>query len=621
MRMTRPKAYRLAIGLILLALVGLRLSLRGPRVARADDPRPFAQKFPSPIALALSTDGSRLLVANQGTDSVSLVDPAAGKVLATATTGERPASVAFSKDGRRGVVSHWFGYDVAILEIGPDSLKVASRVEVGPEPRGVAISPDGKTAFVAVGVFNEIVRIDLESAKVVGRLAVGREPRGLAISPDGLTLVAANARSRDLSLIDVAKWSVTRNVAIDADNLRQLAFGPDGKTIYAANMRNRRFPTTRNNIDVGWVLGQRLTKTAIDDSSGDYATITLDPEGKAAADAYGAAISGDGEFVAVSSAGTHEIFLFREGRRPLPWRVNGSRDLIAPELLGKDGRFRRVAVGGRPTELVFAPNSKTLYAANFLGDSIDVIDAESASLVKTIKLGGPGELTAARRGETLFHDATKSFNQWYSCNTCHADGHTSGIDFDTMNDGWHDFSLSHKRSRKKAPTLRGVARTGPWTWHGWQTSLDDSIVESFTKSMQGPRPKPEDVDTLKAYLGTLDFPRNPYLEKDGSLSESAKRGKLVFRSAKAACNTCHGGPEFTDGKIHTVGLEERGDVYQGYNPPSLKGVYDKDPFLHDGRAKTLRDALTTGHDPESVTGLGSLSEAELEDLIAYVKTL
>jgi hypothetical protein len=77
----------------------------------------------------------------------------------------------------------------------------------------------------------------------------------------------------------------------------------------------------------------------------------------------------------------------------------------------------------------------------------------------------------------------------------------------------------------------------------------------------------------------------------------------------------------TDGKVHDVGLQEPGAVYRGYNPPSLMGVYDKDPYLHDGRAPTLRDALTGDHDPDVVTGLGALSPGELDDLIAYLKSL
>jgi cytochrome c peroxidase len=252
---------------------------------------------------------------------------------------------------------------------------------------------------------------------------------------------------------------------------------------------------------------------------------------------------------------------------------------------------------------------------------VQIVDAESAKLLKSIPLGGPKTLSLVRRGEVLFHDADRSHNQWYSCNTCHNDGHTNGLDFDTLNDGRQDLSTAHLRSRKKVPSLRRVTRTRPWTWHGWQTSLDDSMVESFTKSMQGTKPKAEDVKALLAYLDTLDYPKNPFRTADGGLTPAAQRGQDVFRSAKAACNTCHGGTELTDGKIHEVGLEERDDAYRGYNPPSLRGVYDKDPYLHDGRSKTLRDALTGPHSAENVTGLGDLSSQELDDLIAYLKSL
>jgi cytochrome c peroxidase len=314
--------------------------------------------------------------------------------------------------------------------------------------------------------------------------------------------------------------------------------------------------------------------------------------------------------------------IFRADRKRLPWRAESSRDLISPELIRDDSRFRRVLLGGRPTELAFAADGKTLYVANYLADAIQVVDAEAARLVGTIPLGGPKSLSLARRGEILFHDAARSFNQWYSCNTCHSDGHTNGLDFDTLNDGRQDLSTFHLRSRKKVPTLRRVTHTQPWTWHGWQTSLEDAMVESFTKSMQGPKPAPQDVQALVAYLETLDYPKNPFRQPDGSLSPAARRGHDLYRSAKARCNSCHSGPELTDGKIHIVGLEEPDDAYRGYNPPSLRGVYDKDPYLHDGRSQTLRDALKGPHNPESLTDLGEdLTDPELDDLIAYLKTL
>jgi YVTN family beta-propeller protein len=574
----------------------------------------------SPIALAVSSDGGRILTANQTAGTVSVVDVASGKVVAEIATGDKPSGVAIARDGRRAVVSHWYGYDIAVLAIEGDSLHVTGRVEVGPEPRGVALSGDRATAYVAVGASNELVRVDLEEKRVTGRLTVGREPRSVALTQDGGRLLVGNGRGKSVTVIATGPWIVERTIPVNGDNLRQVALSADGTMGFVANMTNVGFATTSNNIDLGWVLGQRLTRVPLDGSS-PYETISLDTRGRAVSDAHGAAVSPDGVFLAVACGGTHEVIILRTDQKRLPWRLGAARELIAPELLAKDGRFRRVPTGGRPTELAFAPDGKTLFVANYLADSVQVIDVEAAKVTRSIELGGPKELSRVRRGEVLFHAAERSLNQWYSCNTCHSDGHTSGLDFDTLNDGRQDLSTAHLKSRKKAPSLRRVTRTGPWTWHGWQTKLEDAMVESFTKSMQGKRPADDEVEALVAYLETLDYPRNPNRAQDGGISPAAERGRVVFRSEKAACNSCHGGDELTDGKVHIAGLEEPDDRYRGYNPPSLKGAYDKDPYLHDGRAKTLRDALIGPHSPELVSGLGELTESELDDLIAYVKTL
>jgi YVTN family beta-propeller protein len=599
--------------LVLVAIVGFS------GVVRSDGPAGIPERDRSPISLAIQADGSRLLVANQTSGSVSLIDLVARKVLSEVATGDRPSGVALSQDGRVGVVTHWYGYDLAILSRKDDRLEVVGRVEVGPEPRGIVLTNDGQQAFVAVGVSNEVVRVDLAERKVTGRVGVGREPRFLALSRDGKRLVVANARGRSLSVIDVASFSVERTLPHEGDNLRQLAVSPDGRYAYVAAMKNRGFATTANNIDLGWVLGQRIFRLALDGSEPPE-SLSLDPLGFAAGDAHGLALGLGGKILAVSLGGTHEVMFFRTDHGSLPWRGGVGRDVMAADLVKDKTRFRRLALGGRPTEIAFGPDQKTLYVANYLSNAIQVVDAENVTLLGTIPVGGPEAPSLTRRGEALFHDADRSANHWYSCNTCHSDGHTNGLDYDTANDGWQDLSSFHKRSRKKAPTLRGVARTGPWTWHGWQGGLDDAMVESFTKSMQGKRPKADEVEAIVAYLSSLEFPRNPYRTPDGGLTPAAVRGEAIFRSSKAACSSCHSGPEFTDGKIHDVGLNERGDVYRGHNPPSLRGVYDKDPYLHDGRARTLRDALTGDHAPENLGG-ATLSEAELDDLIAYVKSL
>src|SRR5262249_61113105 len=120
---------------------------------------------------------------------------------------------------------------------------------------------------------------------------------------------------------------------------------------------------------------------------------------------------------------------------------------------------------------------------------------------------------------------------------------------------------------------------------------DHAMTESSPKSRRAPRRPGGEVKARVASLAPLDHPRTPSRQPDGGPTPAARRGQDVFRSAKAACNPCHNGPEFTDGKIHMAGLEERDDAYKGYNPPSLRDVYDKDTDLHARPAETLPGSI------------------------------
>src|SRR5207302_5712690 len=141
--------------------------------------------------------------------------------------------------------------------------------------------------------------------------------------------------------------------------------------------------------------------------------------------------------------------------------------------------------------------------ANYLLDAVQLVDVKAGKLVRQIPLGGPSRPSLARQGETIFYDAGRSHHQWFSCHTCHPDGHTCGRAFDTLNDDSYG-------NPKLTPTLRNVTRTGPWTWHGWQKDLGASVEKSFTQTMFGPRPTAEETKALLAFLETLEHPPNPY---------------------------------------------------------------------------------------------------------------
>jgi cytochrome c peroxidase len=282
--------------------------------------------------------------------------------------------------------------------------------------------------------------------------------------------------------------------------------------------------------------------------------------------------------------------------------------------MGNVDVFYRLELGGRPMGIEMANDSRTLFVANYLKNSVQVVDIEEGTIEAEIALGGPEMPSLVRKGQAIFYDGRRSLDQWYSCHSCHQHGGTNSKPMDTQNDG-SDMTF------KTVLPLYNLSHTKPWTWHGWQDDLTAAMTKSMTSTMLGPNPKAEDVTALIAYLDSLKLPPNPFREKDGSLTASAQRGKAVFESDKAGCANCHTGDYFTDGKVHDVGLGSEDDKYEGFNTPSLLGVYRRVRLLHHGRATSLEDLLTNLHAPSKVAGSEDLTEAELKDLVAYLKSL
>jgi len=340
--------------------------------------------------------------------------------------------------------------------------------------------------------------------------------------------------------------------------------------------------------------------------------LSLDPRGQAIADPHGLALTHDEQRLVVSASGTHELLVYRA--HDLPFEDFGGTDHIPDDVLGDEDRFFRIEIGGRPMGLRIGKDDRSVFVANYLDNSVQVVDIEQRRLVRSIPLGSAREPSLARRGEAIFFDGRRSLDQWYSCHSCHYDGGTNSVVMDTSNDNT-SFTF------KTVLPLYNVDKTAPWTWHGWQKDLRAAMAKSITSTMLGPEPTPSDVEALIAYLQQLTPPPNPYHGHDDSLNASAERGRQLFESARAGCASCHNGPHFTDHEIHEVGLASPDDHFQGFNTPSLRGVYRKVLWLHDGRAKSLDDLLSGPHSPTRVSGTEKLSDQELQDMIAYLKSL
>lgn len=566
----------------------------------------------SPLDLVLLPGGQHALTANHTSDSLSLVDLSQGKVLAEQPCGHKPAAVACSADGRQAAVSNLWSGTLSLFRIQDANLVPLATVPVGAQPRGLVFSRDGKSLYVALAGSDEVIQLDGPTRQIVKRWSAPREPRRLALSPDGQALVAVSSRSAQVYCWDTKSGKLLwERQLLDGFNLHGLTFSPDGKEVLIPHSHDRTRAISKRNIEEGWAIDNRLSRlTRSPEEQIPYWQIALDSRGEAVGDPCAVAFSAAGDWLAVAAGGTQELVILQAAA--LPWSPGEPGDLLESSLAVDETKFRRVALGGRPVAVQFRETGNQVAVANYLRDAIQLVDVRAGKLLQTIPLGGPAPVELSRHGEAIFYDAKRSHHQWFSCHTCHPDGHTSSRTFDTLND-------DSDGNPKLTPTLRGVTQTGPWTWHGWQTDLGQAVERSLTQTLFGPQPRPHDVQAVLAYLKTLDHPPNLHRQPDGSLSAAARRGQELF-VGKARCVRCHQGETYTSSKNYDVKLGSDGSPFELWNPPSLRGLLDRGPYLHDGRAETLDEVLRSSHAPEKLGG-AALSAPERQDLLEFLKSL
>lgn len=227
-------------------------------------------------------------------------------------------------------------------------------------------------------------------------------------------------------------------------------------------------------------------------------------------------------------------------------------------------------------------------------------------------------------GRALFNDTRLSGSGQYSCASCHPNGHTNNktyVGAQIVADG--------DPAGRNTPTLWGAGdRQAGWSWAGNVPTIKATIRSMIVDRMKGAEPTQGALHALAAYTLSLPYGPAPLLNDDGVPSDSAppavKRGYALF-SGKAGCRNCHEPPSYDSKGVENVGS---GGIFKS---PSLRSVSKTAPYFHDGRFKTLDeavDAMTYGAVPlmtdayRKNTGVGTtLTDAERRDIVAFLKAL
>jgi cytochrome c peroxidase len=220
-------------------------------------------------------------------------------------------------------------------------------------------------------------------------------------------------------------------------------------------------------------------------------------------------------------------------------------------------------------------------------------------------------MTAARRGEFYFHDATLCRQAWQSCSTCHpSDGRPDGLNWDLLNDG-----IGNPKNTK---SLLLAPKTPPCSWMGVRGDASASVRAGIRHILFNRNGETLAL-AIEEYLKSLKPVPSPQLVQD-KLSKMARRGEKVFR--EAGCAQCHPSSLFTDLHQYNVGTAGPNDQpTDKFDTPSLVELWRTDPYLHDGSAATVRDVVTSRNTSDRHGRTSHLSDAEIEELCAYLRSL
>jgi YVTN family beta-propeller protein len=493
------------------------------------------------------------------------------------------------------------------------------------------LSPDGKTLYVCNRFNNDISVIDLSRKKEVCRIPVQREPVAADITKDGKYLLVANhlpAGRADVdyvaavvSVIDLKAGKVVKEIHLPngSVNLNDIRISPDGKYgIVTHTIAN--FNSATYQVQSGWINVNAMTIIDLGMME-PVRTLLLDSRNSGAANPWGIAWSPDGAAVAVTHAGTHEVSVISFpalmtglATNPVSVIADLRRQAGLDEglflLTGARERMRLPQGDLGPRAVTIVGNSA--YVANYFSDTLSVIDLNSPhGRIESIPLGPKVEMSAVRKGEFYFHDATICLEGWQSCSSCHpGDARVDGLNWDLLNDG--------VGNPKNTKSLLLAHKTPPAMWLGVRTNAETTVragIENilFTK-------QPEAVAaSIDEYLKSLKPVPSPYLVH-GKLSKAAGRGRKIF--SQAGCAVCHPPPLYTDLHQHDVGTCGQFDKpTDQFYTPTLIEVWRTAPYLHDGSAATMRDVLTTRNLEGQHGNVAGLAKQEVDDLCEYVLSL
>jgi YVTN family beta-propeller protein len=610
-----------------LILAGAIAALAAPLPPQSSRPR-----YPSPVELAISPDGSTLFAVCEGTDEVAVVDTRTGSVIRKIRTGHVPKGISLSPDAKRAYVANSWTDNVS--EIDTASYEVVRTLGAGFEPNSVATDSKGAFLYTANRISNDISVIDLKTGAEIKRLLAGRGAAYLALHGGRIyaTHIYPNIGKfrtppdSEITVIDTGSQIVAERYRVHkAAGEFHVALSRDGRLGVAAELRPKNLVPLAH-VEHGWVIGNALSIFGAD--VGDPIQIPIDELDRYFTPPFGVAIAPDKSAVYVSTTGSDSVTVIGTARllKFIHSLSPAERQAVANDLSASANYvLARIPVGRGPKGVVLSPDGGRLYVANRTDDTISVIDTAARKVVRTIPIPGPATLTPQRRGEQLFFSARFAFQGHFGCASCHLEATFDGLQWDLEPDGFGKDIVDNR-------LLEDLEGTEPFKWNGGNPDLETECgprtEKYFYRSESYSR---EELGDLVAFIKALPLRPNRYRLPNGDLTPSQERGKAIYERTVTKngtpipennqCAVCHSGPHYTNQQLANVGTGKWTDRSPIFDTPQLTNVFATAPYLHDGSARSLEEIWTVFNPKDTHGVTNDLQKDELNDLIEYLKTL
>jgi len=590
----------------------------------------------SPINLTVSKDGNSIYVVAQDGNAVLVINAQTGKVIKKIKVGNHPHSVILDDSGKKAYVSNQWSDNVSVLDI--EHMKVSDTLTTGGGPAGLCLSKNGRYLYVVNSYTSNLSIIDINSKEERKRLSTGNNPTGIQMSSDGKSLLVTSRRAQidpygepvncELTVVNDSSQRITDRKNLESAHIMEnIAFTPSGDLAFVTLVRPKNLiPSIQ--VEQGFMMNHGFGIVE-QKENGRVIQLLLDEPNAYYSDPFGVVITPDGKKAFISSSGVDCISVID---------IDSVRKIIdesTPEMLklysnnlGISSRYitKRISVGSNPKGLALSADGKKLYVAEMLQDRLSVINTESLEVINMFDLGGPLRITVARQGRRLLNNAGHTFQNQYSCYTCHPHKHEDGLVYNMA-------SKDMGRNLTNTQSLRDIGDTPPFKWNGKnQTVYKQDGMRFSTVLTRTEQFSYKDLDAITAYIMTgIPYPPNLQYNPSGDLTEAQMRGKAIFERStdnfgqlipeNNRCITCHTPPYYTNLKLASVSTLAASDDSMQFDTPHLNNIYASPPYLHDGRAATLEE-IWTKYGKDDKHGLaGDMTKNQLNDLVEYLKSL